>query len=100
VGDGGEQGVWWGTICEVDDLHLRTYLTSTMSLWRLLDEHWPLEARSGQFKLPSRSGSLMNMNYPLGQGNRTPLGHHPPGFLCSLFYGRACHWAVLGEIKT
>ena len=51
----GGKGVGGGTICEVDDLHLRTHLTSTMSFWRLLGELW----------LPGQS----NSSYPLGQGN-------------------------------
>ena len=42
MGDGVERVWGGGTFCEVDDLHLRTHLTSTMSLWRLLDQRWLL----------------------------------------------------------
>ena len=62
--------------------------------------HPPCSERDldGLTQPPQQSHPLFPRNEPLHwKANRDPRAEC---FLCSLFYGRACRWAMLGSVKT
>ena len=81
----------------VGDLILQ--LRDTMSLRTADLGSVRVRARSdGLTQTPQQSHPLSPLHEPL-HGELNAI-RKQKCFLCSPFYGRACRWAVLGEIKT